>query len=231
VVDGVQAPLPWHMVNDRVGPVVLESLQVALPVKFQVPVIVGPVSVPVRVSVFPAGTPDCTVNESGPVTMLLVVVTFSEPLAVAPDWKQDVLPPVMNSMLEMFSEPSPFTVNSVTKLRVAASPTPPVSTACQVPLAVVVAVFVVPLPPQPPTIISSARSATNASRFMFTIESWNWSATFTGMHGGNDWMYPAGPSHFVIMPSLLCHRWRRGSRLGGIYMAVYPKVMRLLAPK
>jgi hypothetical protein len=170
-VVGVQVPLPWHIVNDRVGPVVLESLQLALPVKVQVPVIVLPISVPVRVSALPAGTPDCTVNDRGPVTMLLVVVTFRDPLAVAPDWKQESVPPVMNSMFDTFKPPPPSTVNSVTKLRVAPSPTPPVSTACQVPLAVVVAVFVVLLPPQPPTIISSARSAANANRFIFTIDS------------------------------------------------------------
>jgi hypothetical protein len=137
---------------------------------------VVPFSIPDKVSVSPAGVPDCTVNVRGPVTTLFVVVTFNVPLAVAPETKQEAGPPVMNSTLDTFNDPSPFTVNAVTKLNVEASPVPPVSTACQVPPAVVAAVVVLLPPPQPQRVNASARSATTASRFMFTLVL-DWNAT------------------------------------------------------
>lgn len=173
------------MVKDRVGPVVPESVQSELPVRLQVPVMVVPFSVPVSVSVFPAGVPDSTVKDRGPVTTLLVVVTVNVPLAVAPEAKHD--PAVMNSMLDMFNDPSPFTVKAVTKLSGDESPLPPVSTACQVPLAVVAAVVVL-LPPQPQRVNATARSATTASRFMFTLGVWIGSVTVHRMRTGNEWM-------------------------------------------
>jgi len=146
-----------------------EPVQPVPPVSVQFPVIVGPFSVPARVSVFPAGVPDCTVNESGPVTTLsALVVTFNDPVADAAETKHEVGPPVMNSTVCTFNDPSLFTVNVVTKLSAEASPVPPLSTACQVPLAVVGAVFVVLLP-QPEMANSSARSATTTSRFMFIL--------------------------------------------------------------
>jgi len=151
-----------------------EPVQSVLPVSVHLPVITVPFSVPVRVSVLPAGVPDCTVNDRGPVTTLLpLVVTFNVPLADDPEAKQ--LPVVMNSMPDMFNDASPFTENVVIKLSPDASPLPPVSTACQVPLAVAGAVFVLLLLPHPERFDASARSATTTSRFMFTLEL-DWSA-------------------------------------------------------
>ncbi len=166
----MQAPLPWHMVKDDGGFVPIGKVQSELPVSVQVPVILFPVSVPVRVKVFPEGDPDATVNESGPVTTLSApVVAVRVPLADAPDTKHG--PAVMNSIPVTFNELSPLTVNVVIKLRPEASPLPPDNTACQVPLAVVAAVVVELPPPQLATVNPSARSANTAtSLFMFTLK-------------------------------------------------------------
>lgn len=189
---GLQVPVPWHMVKERVGPVVVEeSSQPVPPVKLQVPVITFPFSFPVKVRVFPAGVPDCTVNDKGPVATLFVVVTLRVPLAEDPETKQ--LPMVRNSMPETLSEPSPFTVNVVTKLSVEASPVPPVNTACQVPLAVAGAVLVLLLLlPQPERVDARARSATTGNRFMFTLdvgmERGSLQRLHTGMRAACEWM-------------------------------------------
>lgn len=94
-----------------------------------------------------------------------LVVTFNVPLADADETKHG--PAVMNSKPVTLNDPSPFTVNVVTKLSPEASPLPPLSTACQVPLEVVVAGVL--LLPQPEMANSSARSATTISRFMFIL--------------------------------------------------------------
>ncbi len=164
---------------------------------------------------FPGGVPDCTTNDSGPVTTLLVVVTISEPLAVAPDAKH--APAVMNSMPDTFNDPSLFTENVVTKLNPEAAPLPPLSTACQVPLAVVGAVFVGLLPPQPERVNSSARNTTIASRFMFTFEmDWNPVVRRDAGRPQKDVSEPCPP----LYPNwILCHPLAAPQRLTKLYLA------------
>jgi len=117
----VKLPLPVHS---------------ELPVRVQVPVIVFPFSVPVRLNVLPVGFPDVTTKETLPVTTLLeLVVTLAFPLSVSPETKHVCV--VKKLKLDTASDPSLFTENIVTKSRADASPAPPVSCACQKPLTVV----------------------------------------------------------------------------------------------
>ncbi len=147
------------MVNEPPSPV-----QPDPPASVQLPVMLFPCSVPVRVSVLPEGDPDSTTKEMPPVTVPAVsVVNVDVPLSVCPDTKQ--VPVVRKLNCETFNDPSPLTVKFVMKLSTEPSPLPPASTACHKPLDVA-AVLVVLLPPQPPSANSHANKASTANFFM-----------------------------------------------------------------
>jgi hypothetical protein len=107
-------------------------VQPLLPVKLHVPEIVLPFAVPESVSVLPVGDPDCTVKPNFPFTApLKFPLSVKEPLSVSPETKQGEL--VVKLKLETLSEPSPFTVKEVPKVKTVALP-PLTNVAFHVPL-------------------------------------------------------------------------------------------------
>ena len=63
-------------------------VQPPLPLSVQVPEMVLPFALPERVSLFPDGSPDCTVKPNCPVTVpLKLPLSVNEPLSVSPETK------------------------------------------------------------------------------------------------------------------------------------------------
>ncbi len=86
------------------------------PAIVQVPEIVFPLSVPVRVSVLPAGVPEFTTKPNVPVVLPLTFpLTVNVPLAVWPETKHGEL--LLKVKFEMVSDPPLFTASVVLKVK------------------------------------------------------------------------------------------------------------------
>lgn len=93
-----------------------EPVQPVLPVSVHVPEMVLPAAVPESVSVLPAGDPERTVNPNLPFTWpLKFPLSVNEPLSDSPETKHGEL--VLKLKFEIVSEPSPFTLSDVPKVK------------------------------------------------------------------------------------------------------------------
>src|SRR5579871_1057914 len=93
-----------------------DPVQPVPPANVHVPEMVLPFAVPVKDRVLPAGVPDFTVRPNVPFTWPpKFPLNVKEPVSVSPDTKHDEL--VLKLKFLMVSEPSPFTVNDVPKVK------------------------------------------------------------------------------------------------------------------
>ena len=87
-----------------------------MPLIVHLPEIVFPFAVPCKVSVFPAGVPEFTVNPNVPFVLpLKFPLRVNDPLSVSPETKHPEL--LLKVNLEMLNDPSPFTTSDVPKLK------------------------------------------------------------------------------------------------------------------
>lgn len=110
-----------------------DPVQPLLPVRVHVPVIVLPLTAPVRARILPVGVEDCTVIPNLPFTLpLKFPASLNEPLSVS-DEKQDEL--VVKLKFVMFKDPSLFSVIEVPNAKTGVFP-PLIRLAFHVPLTV-----------------------------------------------------------------------------------------------
>jgi len=131
-----------------------------VPFIVQVPEMVFPVAVPVRVIVLPAGVPEFTTNPKVPFTLpLKLLLNLNDPVAVSPETKHGEL--LVKVKFEMLSDPSPFTTSDVPKLKAVLFES--MSVAFQVPL---ILAGVELFEPQPSKISPTASNTATANCFM-----------------------------------------------------------------
>jgi hypothetical protein len=121
-----------------------------IPLKFQLPVIVLSLTVPVMVSVFPGGVPEVMVNWKAPVTApLKFPLRTNDPVCVPPEVKQGVA--VEKTRFVPVTAVPLFCISEVVKVRFS----DPVSVAVQLPVTVAA---LLELPPHAASIMPSART-------------------------------------------------------------------------
>ena len=92
-----------------------DPVQLPLPVKTHVPLIVPPFTVPASVNTFPLGVPDLMFIPNVPCTLpLKFPVSPNVPVAVSPETKHDEFDE--NEKLVMLTVPSPLSTSAVEKL-------------------------------------------------------------------------------------------------------------------
>jgi hypothetical protein len=110
-----------------------EPVQPVPPVSVHVPEIVLPAAVPDSVSVLPAGDPESTLKPNLPLTCpLKFPLSVNDPLSVSPETKHCEF--VVKLKFEIVSDPSPFTLSDVPKVKTGVPLPLLVSVAFQFPL-------------------------------------------------------------------------------------------------